>query len=300
MAEGGSSTARERWRILRDILITKKKAKNENACNSVSVRRFSTFDLFRIDKHLGKKDDQVNGKDEGVQWLSYNYDNSRRAVSVDIAFLPSQVSLQDLQGFNNTGNVCIWPSEEVMALYCLENITQFTDLSICELGSGMTGLAGIFLAATKCPKEVILTDGNEKSVTNLNRIISRNQSSFGKTCVTGQIFTWDEHRISSDFMDRFDVIICADCLFFTEVHESLIAVLKSLLRPTGKIYMFAPERSGTLQQFCSIAMKRFHVEVTDRYLDVVWHKHEQYLSEVSGGIYNPNIHLPLCIVLKNK
>ena len=49
------------------------------------------------------------------------------------------LKLQDLTGFNNTGNICVWPSEEVLAGYCLENRHLFKGKNVLELGAGMTG-----------------------------------------------------------------------------------------------------------------------------------------------------------------
>ena len=84
------------------------------------------------------------------------------------------LKLQDLTGFNNTGNICVWPSEEVLAAYCLENLHLFHEKSILELGAGMTGLAGLIVSQTANPKHVLITDGNENSIENLNIVINEN------------------------------------------------------------------------------------------------------------------------------
>jgi hypothetical protein len=59
---------------------------------------------------------------------------------------------------DNTGNTRTWPSEELLAYYVIENLESLVlnnerKFSICELGSGMSGLAGFALAA-KYPERI--------------------------------------------------------------------------------------------------------------------------------------------------
>ena len=319
--EQEATPAQARWRILREALLSSsREAGRKQQLTSFSVRRFASFELFDVlesDESDARGFEKVTREDQSgpgeagedekrsldFRWLWYRYRSPNLDLLAKVAILTGTTpTLKDLVGFNNTGNVCLWPSEEVMAFFCLENLQLFTGASVCELGAGMAGLAGLFLACTHKPREVILTDGNAKSVNNLKRILTGNKTSFGATVVEAEVLLWDPDALStglhSEYCGRFDHILCADCLFFEEFHISLALLVRKLLRAGGVCHMFAPERGKSMQLFRNRAEEWFNVELVEKYSEMVWQKHKESLQ--CSQVYQPNIHYPVYLKLVPK
>uniref|UniRef100_A0A5S6Q7M8 Calmodulin-lysine N-methyltransferase n=1 Tax=Trichuris muris TaxID=70415 RepID=A0A5S6Q7M8_TRIMR len=229
-------TARVRWRILREAVYAKGKRKG-----SVG----SVPNLLRL----------------GV--ISYG-DGSPSAVGVHSAYLANlevrytvaQFTLNDLVNGNNTGNVCIWPSEEVMAYWCLVRREAFEAKAVCELGAGMVGLASLFLAVSGVPKLIAITDGNPKCVANIRTSFVENRPRIPTSVtVICEELVWGMLDDVEKFKSQFDVVLAADCLFFVDFHEKLLYTVHFLLRPTGRAFLWAPRRSGSLEKFVELARR---------------------------------------------
>ncbi|KAJ8941125.1 hypothetical protein NQ318_007707 [Aromia moschata] len=187
-------------------------------------------------------------------------------------------SAEDLMGFNNTGNVCIWPSEETLSYYICSNLEKFKGKSIIELGGGMSCLAGLFTAKYGSPKHVTVTDGNKLSIDNVEATLKCNE--FDPT-VTCKVLKWD----TSESADKFEVILCADCLFFDDARADLIECLWAYLADGGVAFIMAPQRGNTLDSFINaIRGKRLYI--------VVWEKRMALLDNCD---YDDNIHYPILI-----
>ena len=298
----GTTSAKARWQMLREALISSRRSSGQEGTSTscYSVRRFSSFDIFDI--HEDPTSSQHENADS-FRWINYSYSTAEgQMLAVKVAVLTEKAPrLQELVGFNNTGNVCMWPSEEVMALYCLENLEQFTGTAVCELGAGMVGLAGIFLASSHSPRQVVITDGNDKSVENLKRTVAENLSKFGTTLVSAEKLLWDPATLRSSAA-CYDHILCADCLFFEDLHVSLAQVIRKLLKPDGTCHIFVPRRGRSMQLFCSRAAEWFSIsESIENYSELVWHKHQEYLYKLQPNrLYDPDIHYPVYLKLKIK
>ena len=282
--------ARKRWRILRRAIVSAESPVTllrDEAESTTIVRKFCSYGLFQVDQ-LAR------------QWFLCSYTPPRDQITLQktmearIKILEPHVSLEEMIGFNNTGNLCIWPAEEVLAFHCLTHRELFKGASVCELGCGMTGLAGLMLALTNTPSHVMLTDGNERSIKNVKEIIVANEAHMGDTNISCDILRWDNSSLKDNYYGKFDYVLCADCLFFENLHHQLVLIMQKLLKPNGgTAIIYAPRRGGTLAQFCSIAEGYFQVEQSDHYDDVVWRMQQEKPCD-----FNADLNSPLKIILK--
>ncbi|XP_070577573.1 calmodulin-lysine N-methyltransferase-like [Ptychodera flava] len=286
------SAARQRWRLLGQVIARKRGRISRSENNSVSKRRFSSYGLM-ITHPLENK---ACNNDRDAVWYEYTCAEFPQ-FKLNIRQLTGPLGIEELTGFNNTGNVCVWPSEEVLTYHCLNQIDSFRDKTVCELGGGMTCLAGIAIAAFSEAKEVLLTDGNETSVENVKLITKGNESLFGSTVVKSSVIKWDRDAKYTDLAGRFDHIICSDCLFFDQFREDLLHVIYTLLKADGLVTVLAPCRGNTLEKFCEMAKDGFEVERRDNYDTKVWEKHLQAKSKMSDG-YDEDIHYPVLLFLR--
>ncbi|XP_037795735.1 calmodulin-lysine N-methyltransferase-like [Penaeus monodon] len=152
-----STVARRRWKILAEAL--QRSSPRDASPDSASTRKFQSFGLLSFDPL-------------GQDFYIVTCINSDLKVTVRL--LRRDFSPSELTGFNNTGNVCIWPSEEILTYYCLSNLHIFSGKSVLELGGGMTCLAGMLVAASGVAAKMVLTDGNAISVDNVQVSLERN------------------------------------------------------------------------------------------------------------------------------
>ncbi|CAF3768970.1 unnamed protein product [Adineta steineri] len=226
-----TTLARQRWRMLGEVLLSKNLDLSSEH-EDISVMRFKTYGLYV--RSLLSSHDQDDGTWCQIEFPSIE-DNHSNILSLDIRLCSSKIDYADLMGFNNTGNTCIWPSEEVLAFYCLKEKQIFENKSVCELGGGMTCLAGLALARSISLNELVATDGNEKSIANLNAILKAKSNENNWLCpIESQVLIWSRQLNDPKLKERFDFIISADCFFFEDLHHDLCHTIYYMLKDSAQ------------------------------------------------------------------
>ncbi|XP_013386089.1 calmodulin-lysine N-methyltransferase isoform X2 [Lingula anatina] len=289
------SVARQRWLMLGDVL-RGRKSRDINS-SSVSVRRFSSFGLLEVTPSVQENGDDGKEADKECLWLHYKCPSCER-LNIDIRSYTGSFKLGDMIGFNNTGNVCVWPSEEVLTYYCLKHRHRFKNKFVCELGGGMSCLAGVALACVSDAQHVLLTDGNQQSVDSVEKIIKKNSTKFGSTIVKSEVLLWNKDGNFGNLTESFDFIICADCFFFDQYREDLAHTIFKLLKDQGEAIIFAPRRGSSFQAFKDIAESLFEMTETENYDSLIWRKHTK--MKTNPDVYDENIHYPLLLHLVKK
>ncbi|XP_052770228.1 calmodulin-lysine N-methyltransferase-like [Mya arenaria] len=279
--------ALQRWNILREVILS---GRGGGGDDSVSVRRFKSYGLLSTNKVTVDAD----SPDTARNWFIYTCP-SQPDFSMQIRHLSDHVTPEALRGFNNTGNVCVWPSEEVMTYYCLKHPDVFRNKCVIELGGGMTCLTGVSLGLQSAASYIELTDGNEDSVSNLQVIVERNLPK-AKAELSSKLLRWGSGPLDADLAGKFDIVLCADCLFFKEGRQDLITTIHDLLKPDGEAWLFAPKRGETFDEFVVQARSQFLVTVQQIYDDQIWKLHTQ-MESLGQDHYDADIHYPWFIHL---
>lgn len=304
------SNARKRWRILAKVLRKDSVEETNSSWSSssedymeehtASVRRFKSFDLLRQDSFEDHVTLHCLGKPEN--WYKYSVvlndlQDERQEFTVNIHHVGRHLTASDLIGFNNTGNICVWPSEEALTAYVLSDVTMYSGKWILELGGGFTCLAGLMLSKYAKPYAVHLTDGNEVSIENVRKSVCLNDLSCYTKC---SVLKWEDTGTRSQAeAGQFDVILSADCLFFDEARSALIDTIHYYLNGKGGLALvMAPKRGRTMQYFIEEAkIKEFEISIIQRYNETIWKRH---LELKDSSLYDEDLHYPILLQLRKR
>ncbi|XP_034934671.1 calmodulin-lysine N-methyltransferase [Chelonus insularis] len=301
-----TSMAQRRWRLLARALTHSPEPTGTE--DEISMRRFTSFGLIKPTLLENAPLDPESS------WYEYSCIRDNDIFSAQVRKINKTFTANELIGFNNTGNVCVWPSEECLAYYLLNNPQICRDKIVLELGGGMSCLAGVFVAKYCGPAGVTLTDGNITSVDNVRCIVARNNmedfvkcgvvqwaraaAALRQTANGNRVQTWspnsgDESRRTDGL---YDVILSADCLFFDDVRLDLVETIYGWLADDGVALMMAPRRGTTFQKFVEAAMKRgFLTRQVEHYDTRVWSRHLELLQQTHE--YCTDLHYPVLLEL---
>ncbi|XP_063975852.1 calmodulin-lysine N-methyltransferase [Diachasmimorpha longicaudata] len=302
-----TTTAQRRWRMLARALTRSPEPLIEPE-DVISVRRFTNFNLVK------PKIMDNAPVDPKSTWYEYSCVMDNELFIVQVRRINKTFTANELIGFNNTGNVCVWPSEECLGYYLLKNQRICRNKTVLELGGGMSCLAGVLVAKYCGPSGVTLTDGNVTSVDNVRCIIARNNMADFVKCGVVQwaraanvlrqaasghrVQTWSPETVDESRRTEglYDVILSADCLFFDDVRLDLVETIYGWLADDGIALIMAPRRGMTFQKFADAAVKRgFLARQIERYDADVWARHLELGDNCQE--YCPDIHYPVLLEL---
>jgi predicted nicotinamide N-methyase len=260
------------WSKLKNLLMSNEKLKFLNSFTSLELNLFEKENKNEYEKRMKIIYKKLN---KNLEDLIDNFQPVEITKPLDEIISQSdnceKKNNEDILNFytekvDNTGNVQIWPCEEILAVYCLLNKNLFKNKAIIELGSGFSGLCALVIAKNIPEvKEVCITDGNSKcidAVRNNIKINLHDEVEYPFSKVKEKVLLWDRKYLNYEISDKnkYDVILLSDCLFFKNYHIDLVNTIDYLLSENGVCYFVAPPRGNTMDLFIDIAEEKFLVE----------------------------------------
>lgn len=174
----------------------------------------------------------------------------------------SVTSLSLANGFDNTGNLQIWPGSEALTWAFRKRLLTIKGEYCLELGAGFLGLTSFTLAQMN-PKVLFwVTDGNATSVKSLNITKDLNRDFSHNVTISHMLWGLDNLGL------KFDTILAADCVFFEQFHQNFMECISNHLKSDGIVYISSPQRKGSLKKFVENVRKhwkkfevKFHSDV---------------------------------------
>uniref|UniRef100_A0A3B4YP33 Calmodulin-lysine N-methyltransferase n=1 Tax=Seriola lalandi dorsalis TaxID=1841481 RepID=A0A3B4YP33_SERLL len=227
-----------------DTCVLRQKQVDNPEVKQASVRRFASFDLFSR-KRLVTQDPSDTSDD---QWVEYR--------SVYFPEYSALLRYVHLNGNKALVSWCFW--------FCSFVLCCFISLSLSCLSVSQVAICADV-------KEVLLSDGNEKSI---QSILSSSSLLLFLSISLSLVVRWDCEPDISALEGHFDIVMCADCLFVDQYRASLVDAIRRLLQPDGMALVFAPLRGETLRLFCQLAQRAgLCVSQHQQYDAQVWDVH---------------------------
>ncbi|MCL7033020.1 hypothetical protein MKW94_007045 [Papaver nudicaule] len=288
-----------RWGILRKAFLSRDNSSHTDTTTAtsemgeklklISRKTGQGFNLIKSqlinkNKITSTLDEQHLGDESNDIYVSYTLPLDTAPTLIMSQRVENHVSLNDFEicnkyNIDNTGLVCNWPSEDVLAYFCLTHADKFRSKRIIELGAGY-GLAGLVIAAGTDVSEVVVSDGNPQVVDYIQRNINANSAAFADTKVKSMMLHWNQEQVP-EVLNTFDIIVASDCTFFKEFHEGLAKTVKSLLKVSeaSEAIFLSPKRGNSLDKFLEKVNEiGMHYSITENYDKEVWQQHQKFLQ----------------------
>lgn len=189
----------------------------------------------------------VDGNDESYAWKHFDLWRAADAEHDDnvISIRQKLTIISD-----GTTGLYTWQAAGALAEWAIANVRLLRGRRVLELGSG-TGLTGLVVSQTCAPKQLALTDGNERVVELLRQNVAANGL---EADVLVRELDWAavvESGICAQIVP--DVILAADVVYDDSLFDPLCCALDALFRRAARdccAYLAATLRNvETLGQF---------------------------------------------------
>ncbi|KAF7495042.1 Calmodulin-lysine N-methyltransferase [Sarcoptes scabiei] len=297
------SDSKRRWQLLSTAIRTKKyRSLNDTKDNKINDKfgadfAIESFGFIVYSRSCSEK-----------EWIKCEWNNeiaAKEKLSLEIKLVPNHFQILDLSGFDNSGNVRIWHSEEVLGYLVANSFLRekLKNKVICELGAGMSGLASLIIANLNLHHKLYITDGNQRCVENIKEIVRYNHRNMdsGETFV--RKLRWDTMDDYQDLSQQIDIIIAADCLFDSSSHCHLVNVIDCLLKycVEAQAFILAPMRNQKLNEFISkcSANVNLSIQLNESYDSTVYKTYEK-LRQIDSNRYRFESCYPCLLIINRK